>query len=342
VTSDSGHPSVTQRVGPLSELPALLREFGVDPAEVFAASGVDPDHVTPDTRVAFTDLLPLLQRAAIAADCPHLGLVLGLRFEMVKHHGLIGQLMDTAPTVRQALVDCATWQLGYSSGAIVYLNPLGGEYAFGYGTYSASAPGTRVLYDIIVGIAVRMLHELTDGTAVPMEVHFCHRAPDDPHPYQQLLKLPLRFNQHHNGIIIDAAVMAKRRPADPNLRRTILDELQRRIWARPPSVADRVGHALRHALHLGDLNMASIARDLGVHPRTLRRRLRVEGRTFEAVRDEVRFAVAREFLELTDIPVGEIGALLAFATPGVFSEAFRRWSGATPTGWRGQRRLRKP
>ena len=93
-------------------MPALLREFGVDPAEVFASSGVNPDHVTPDTRVAFTDLLPLLQRAAIAADCPHLGLVLGLRFEMVKHHGLIGQLMDTAPTVRQALIDCVTWQLG--------------------------------------------------------------------------------------------------------------------------------------------------------------------------------------------------------------------------------------
>jgi AraC-like DNA-binding protein len=73
---------------------------------------------------------------------------------------------------------------------------------------------------------------------------------------------------------------------------------------------------------------------MGVHPRTLERRLAGEGQTFETLRDEVRFSVARELLELTDIPVGEIGAILAFASPGVFTDAFRRVSATSPSAWR--------
>jgi AraC-like DNA-binding protein len=72
---------------------------------------------------------------------------------------------------------------------------------------------------------------------------------------------------------------------------------------------------------------------LGLHPRTLRRRLREEGQTFERLRDGVRFAVARELLVLTDIPAADVGAFLGFETPGVFSRAFRRWSGTSPSRW---------
>ena len=80
--------------------------------------------------------------------------------------------------------------------------------------------------------------------------------------------------------------------------------------------------------------MSAVAAELGVHPRTLRRRLAVEGQTFERLRDRVRYAVAREMLEFTKIPISEISAFLAFASPGVFSAAFRRWSKMSPSTWR--------
>lgn len=331
VINDTGQKSVTQRGGPLSELPGLLQELGVDALPVFDGSGIDPVDLSPDTPVRFADLLPLLERATRQADCPHLGLVLGLRFDLMKHHGPIGRLMLTAPSVRQALIDCVSWQLGYSKGAIVYLNQLGDDYIFGYGTYSASGPGTRVLYDIIVGVAVRIVRELTDGAETPIEVHFCHRQPDDPNFYKQLLKHPMRFNQQHNGILLGAETMRKRPPyADPDLRQRLLGELPKKMWETPPSLADQVGHALRHSLHVGKPTITEVSKQLGLHPRTLRRRLASEGTTFAALRDDVRFSVARELLDLTDIPIGEIGAILSFASPGVFSETFRRWTGATP------------
>ncbi|MCE8540245.1 AraC family transcriptional regulator ligand-binding domain-containing protein [Ruegeria pomeroyi] len=321
----------------MSELPGVLQDLGANVEAIFDGSGIDPAAVAPDFRMPFRDLLELLDRAARMSNCPHLGLLFGARFEVVKHHGLIGELMHSAPTLKQALVDCVTWQLGYSSGAIVYLNRLGDEYAFGYASYEVSAPGTRVLYDVIVCIALRMLHELSNGEVKPVEAHFAYDEPANRAIYSKLLKLPVLFNQNRNCVIVDAAAMQITPPhANAEVRQRLLAVIGEAIWETKPSVSAKVGHAIRHLMHYEGPTMSAVARELGVHPRTLRRRLAAEGQTFEQLCDKVRYAVAREMLELTDIPVGEIGAFLSFASPGVFSNAFRRWSGMSPSAWRQQ------
>lgn len=327
----------SQRVGPLSELPSVLRELGADKDVIFEGSGVDPSAITPDLRLPFKDLLELLARAARMSDCPHLGLLFGQRFQLVKHHGIIGELMHTAPTLKQALIDCVTWQLGYSSGAIVYLNQLGDEYAFGYGTYEVSSPGTRVLYDAIVCIGIRMVHELSNGTVNPVEVHLAHGGDADSATYRKLLDLPVRFNQDRTCVIMKASAMRIKPPrANPETRQKLLDSIKKVIWKTEPDVAARVRHAIRHLMHYDGPTMPAIANELGMQTRTLRRRLAAEGTTFEELRDTVHYAVARELLELTKIPVGEIGGFLAFESPGSFSRAFQRWSGMSPSSWRKQ------
>lgn len=325
----------TQRVGVLVELPGLLRDLEVDVDAVFEGSGIDPGSLSPDLRLSFPDFLDVLERAARISGCPHIGLLLGLRFDVVKHHGLIGELMHSAPTLKQALVDFVTWQPGYSSGAIVYLNKLGDDYHFGYGTYDVSSPGTRVLYDGIVCIAMRMVQELTNRTAGPIEAHFSHGADDDRAIYGKLLRLPVRFNQPRTGMIVEATAMGIEPPrADPVERQRLLAIIQDAVWTTTPDLAAKVSHAIRQQLHYDGPTMPSVAKELGLHPRTLRRRLAGEGETFERLRDSVRYAVARELLELTGIPVAEVGAFLGFETPGVFSRAFRRWSGTSPSSWR--------
>jgi AraC-like DNA-binding protein len=80
---------------------------------------------------------------------------------------------------------------------------------------------------------------------------------------------------------------------------------------------------------------------MGLHPRTLERRLADEGQTFRVQRDQMCMAVARELLELTEIPVGEISAILGFSAPSVLTTMFRRMSGKTPSAWRATLARRK-
>ncbi|MCL5779160.1 AraC family transcriptional regulator [Limibaculum sp. FT325] len=328
------HGKMTQRAGVLSELPVLLCDLGADTADVFDDSGVNPTTLGPETRVPFDAMLKILDRASRKTGCEHLGLLIGLRFTFAIH-GPIGRLMLTAPTLREALIDFVSWQPGYSSGAIVYLNPLGDEYALGFGTFAASMPGSQILYDAVIGVGARMVHDLTNGAVTPVEVQFSHRAPSDVSSYARLLKVPMRFNQHRSCLILGAEALQTPLPRfDPEKRKRTLAEIQRAVFTDPQSWSTRTRRALRHVLCTDKPTVSAVASEMGLHRRTLERRLADEGQTFEALRDEVRFAVARELLELTDIPIGEIGAILGFASPSVFTDAFRRMSGMPPSVWR--------
>jgi AraC-like DNA-binding protein len=322
-----------QRASVLAELPGLLAERGVAAETVFATSGIAFEALTADTRVPFPALLGCLEKAAEVTGCPHLGLLLGQRFTMA-HHGVLGRLMRTAATLHRALLDFTFWQPGYSSGAIVYLHPLGEDYALGYG---AAGNGSPVFYDAILAVGLRMLHDLTGGSVLPEEVHIHRRQPEDRTRYAQILKVPVRFTQQRFCLVLSARSLEMPLPAaDHSEHQRIQAQLRVMAQTARPGFATRTQQALRHAMQRGTPSMAAVAAELALHPRTLRRRLAEEQTSFEALCDTLRYAAAREYLEMTDLPMSEISAALAYASPGIFAEAFRRWSGLSPTAWRRQ------
>jgi AraC-like DNA-binding protein len=71
-----------------------------------------------------------------------------------------------------------------------------------------------------------------------------------------------------------------------------------------------------------------------MHGRTLSRRLRAYGTSFRELADEVRFEIARQMLENTELEVAEIAITLDYADASAFTRAFRRWSDTTPARWR--------
>jgi AraC-like DNA-binding protein len=56
-----------------------------------------------------------------------------------------------------------------------------------------------------------------------------------------------------------------------------------------------------------------IARVLGMHRRTLSRRLQGSGMGYRAITNESRFEIARQLLEDTEVPLGEIAAALGYS-----------------------------
>lgn len=339
VTANGSSPQMMQRAGVLAELPGLVRDLGGDAAAVFEGSGLEPGELAPETRLPFRVLVQILHRAALATGSPHIGLLLGQRFTL-EHHGLIGALMSRASTLRHALLDFVAWQPGYSSGATVYLNRMGDDLAFGYGALDQVSSGTTQLYDAVVAIGIAMVQQLTGGRVTPVEAHFSRSQPANAAPYARLLRIPAHFNQPQTCLILDgASAGTKVASADPDLHRQTLEGIEHAMQWRLGGTAQRLRHTLRPMLCTGDIAMDTAASRLGLHPRTLRRRLSEEGLTFEGIRDQMRFTIARELLEMTDLPIGDISQAVALASPGVFAETFRRWSGMTPTRWRQQAAL---
>ena len=77
-----------------------------------------------------------------------------------------------------------------------------------------------------------------------------------------------------------------------------------------------------------------VAQILSLQRRTLNRRLRAEGTTFQKLLDEVRLDVTRQLLLQSQTPIEEIATALCYADVSAFMHAFRRWTGTTPARFR--------
>jgi AraC-like DNA-binding protein len=102
--------------------------------------------------------------------------------------------------------------------------------------------------------------------------------------------------------------------------------------ARDPLVA-----RLRDWLERADLEerqMETAARALGVTPRTLQRRLALEGTRYSTEVARAQIARAQRLMTEPGRKLSDIALEVGCATPSSFCELFRRVTGVTATEWR--------
>ncbi|OUS36685.1 hypothetical protein A9Q94_08390 [Rhodobacterales bacterium 56_14_T64] len=96
------------------------------------------------------------------------------------------------------------------------------------------------------------------------------------------------------------------------------------------TMSERVRNALLEALPSGHNTVDDVCKRLYVSKRTLQRKLKDEGATFQEVLDETRSDLSHHYLKKPDVSVVEISYLLGFQDPGSFYRAFQGWTGQTP------------
>ena len=123
--------------------------------------------------------------------------------------------------------------------------------------------------------------------------------------------------------------------ADPEIRRALEAKIEA---ATAGDLIVRLHRALRLLLLNGDSAGDDVAQQLSLHRRTLNRRLKAQGTTFQKVLDGVRWEISRQLLGTTNISLDDVVAATGYADTSTFVRAFHRWSGTTPAKWReGQR-----
>jgi AraC-like DNA-binding protein len=324
-----------QRVSGLAPLPALLRELGVEPDALLTKHGLSRGALDdPDGRIPFAAIGPLFASAAQSSRCDHLGVLLGLRFRM-EQMGALGQLVRAARTLGEALATFTVHQHLYSRGVVAFLTTQADRVTFGMSVYHPGTLGMDLVHDSVAGMLLSGVRELTAPDWAPDEILLARRAPAALQPYRRAFPGRILFDAEHTGIRFSAKMLERRVPtADPDRFAAI--DAQIAAWGRHSLVND-LRRALRVELIRGDASGNRVAQTLNLHRRTLNRRLKDVGTTFQRVLDEVRYDTARHFLELTDMPLVHVGAALGYADVSTFTRAFRRWSGRTPGRFRADR-----
>lgn len=326
-------------LGVAKEIEPLLREFGVAAEQIIEEADLDTrlfEHA--DNLIPIGALGRLLLLCSARTSCPHFGLLVGQR-STLKSLRAVGALMRCSEAFGDAVRSMNAHLRVQNRSAVTQLEIDGDLAVFSFSLYDPDGAGAAQIIDGGLATAMQAFRELCGPEFALSEVLIPRRQPEDIGPYRSLFLAPVRFNQDTAALVFPARWL--KHPlvgANPIIRRALELQLVGCEDACPPDLKDELRRLLRLELMKTRSSASAVARRLSIHRRTLNRHLKAEGSRFKTIADEVRFGIARQLLEDTDLPLVEISAALDFSEPAAFTRAFRRWSGATPSDWRAQLR----
>jgi AraC-like DNA-binding protein len=324
--------AATRLVGVLGIIPSLLREAGVDPAPVLVRAGLAGDALDdPAGRIAYVNLLPLLHEAIRATGLPHFGLLVGCAWS-ISQAGLPGEILRHSPTVGDGLAEFIVRHYLNDTAALPFLQTHGEMADLGYALFLPVPDSPAPYYDAVLAAGVNLMRELCGSAWAPSAVLLAHAAPADVEAYRRHFRAPVRFHSEINAIRFPAHYLA--RPIAGADAQRLRRARAAANAAAQPSFTANVYRALRTLLVHGKYGGGDVAQALGMHRRTLIRRLGTDQTSFQRILDDVRNAVARELLRDTRVPLRDIAACLGYASVPPFIRAFQRWNGSTPGAWR--------
>lgn len=324
------------RIGPVLALPAVLRDLGVEPLRAFAQAGVDSRLFDdPDSRMPLAALGGLLEACVALTSCRHFGLLVGSRFDLAAF-GPLGTLLRNAPTVGDAVRELLLHLHLHDRGAApVLLRTEPSFVTLGYSLYRHGLPATAQIHDAVIAIGHRMLAELCGRAWKAQRVQFAHGRPAQVAPYRRAFGPSVEFDAQVSGIVFASSWLD--RPiegADAGLHKLAARAI-RDAEARGSIGLSEPVQGMLHQMMLGGMaNAEAVARALGLHERTLRRRLREEGKSLRQLINQTRFELAQQLLQNTGLPVSEIAAALQYADASAFARAFNGWAQTSPRQWR--------
>ncbi len=342
-TPEALHPvaNAVVRLGPLMAIPVILREFGCPPEPILDAAGLTPAQFEhPDLTVPYVVASKLLARCTRATGCEHFGLLVGMHAGG-SHLGVAGYMLRCAPDVGTALRDLLYHLDLHDRGGIPTLTTSGSVTLFGYAIHQTGVEASAQIYDLAIAIACNIMRELCGTHWNPAEVLLARRQPGDVAPYQRLFRAPLRFDANQSTLVFPAHWLERPLPgADPLLHRHLMEEADKLRMHHAAGLVDELRQTLRKSLENRMISLTEVAGQLGVHERTLNRRLKAEGTTYQHELEAVRYAMARHFLAESSMTLDQIAMALDYADASAFSRAFKRWSGVMPGRWRTDRMRR--
>ena len=182
-------------------------------------------------------------------------------------------------------------------------------------------------------MAARVGRHFVPKSAALHAVWLRYSAPSYAERYEAYFQCPVLFDQSENALLFELAYLDMPQfHADDTLRTVLGDMAEQLLKERGSSsnVTETVRRLLRQERDLSEMPTQSMARQLGVSSRALRRKLAAEGASLTALVSEARCRIACEELRRPEANIKEVAELLGFSEPSAFHRAFKRWTGMAP------------
>ncbi len=338
------HPSA---VGLLSRLAcARAMSAGIDVAPLMVKAAVTRKQVEDQSvRLAVKGQIKFVDLVAEALDDDCLGFHLGCDYDL-REIGLLYYVWNSSKLLGDAFRRAERYSSIVNEAVCLRVRSSGNDLALISTFVGIERLSDRHQIESWVTSLVRICRQLTNRHLRPSCVRLVHRRNGGATQLEKFLGCDVEFGAATDDVAFPETV--KQLPvvcADPYLNKFLIkycDEARSHRDAGRLTWRVAVENAIAPLLPHGKAGVSEIARQLGMSPRTLERRLGSEGLTFTGILSELRCDLAKRYLREEDLPISKIAWLLGYQEAGGFTHAFKRWTGKTPREARAQENVARP
>jgi len=314
----------------------VLAKHGVQANEVLEGTGLSPvDLADPKNLMSIVQQIHIYTNIAQLCSHPTIGLIQGQQIKL-HHHGVWGYAMQTAANLGQAIRIFNQY--------FDVAGPIARQFLQVNGTVARwisrdvvlEEPGRRVAVEEMISGNYALCQDLTEGKFKLQELRLDYSHPEGREFYEDLFHCPVLFSQNTIEMRFEASLLnLKLENADPETKR-ICEERCHQLLERLGRTGDIVDQVRKiiYESPCDRRDVDAVAAKLCMSSRTLRRHLTNSNTSFRSVLNEVRQALAIDYLCSTDLSVDEISFLLGYSETSNFRHAFKQWTGESPTGYR--------
>lgn len=294
----------------------------------------------PECRVSSLQLLGVLRNGVALGLSRDMGLRVGQQFH-ASCYGMLGYALLCAPTMRSTF---DTGQRFYRLGNGMFDAQWQESEGVALWRFSSQdllgLPDTgvvlaNVIRDLSLASLITIFKDVMGPWLQPRQVCLSGPPPEPVHcaAMQAAFGCPLTFHHEHNEVHYPADWL-ERAPqlANPITAAQVSGECLRLLeqWSQPQGDTTRrvIQELTRNPGRFPPLE--ALASSLCMTSRTLRRKLVSENTSYSALLDEVRLALARDYLRTQLLSMDDIASALGFGDTASFRRAYKRWTGEPP------------
>jgi AraC-like DNA-binding protein len=170
-----------------------------------------------------------------------------------------------------------------------------------------------------------------------LETRFNYLAPSHANEYPYLFPGIHKFDCDSLSLVFPSHYLARPIKQNEALLKSFMNNCPLELFRQYKadySVSAEVKRLLNRAIMEGNSSIDEIASSLYMTVRTIMRRLKDEGASFQQIKDLVRRDKAINFLTYNSLPIKEVAERVGYSDPAVFARAFRSWTGESPRMYR--------
>jgi AraC-like DNA-binding protein len=193
------------------------------------------------------------------------------------------------------------------------------------------------LNEYLITLLLQLLRTATRLDISPKEVRLQHAATRPKGALADFFDSPIHFNCERNALVFDNALLKETFVTSHQLLYSLLTKALQSYLSSTGEEHDFIDLVCREIIKQTEKetpNIETVANNLSMSVRTLRRHLSDEGYSFQDIKRVAKENQAKYFLTHTNMGQAEIAYELGYSEVSAFSRAFRSWTGETPQVYR--------